>query len=267
MQIDWFTLLAEVVNFLILAYLLKRFLYNPILGIADRREREIAQQYAEAEAREREAEQQAQAYEQERQKMADQREEMLEEARQAAQEERRRMMDEIRREVKVERREWRRQIEQQREAFRQALQRRASAEVYAVASRVIADLAGADLQEQVVGRFLTQLRRISDADADAVRRELDDGGIEIISAFPLQERWRRDIVRALREVLDVGEPTLTFSEDGELICGISMRIDGHKITWNVQSYLDQLQESVESVLHDEITEEAEAAQQAKMTHG
>ena len=42
MSIDWITVAAQVANFLVLVWLLKRFLYRPILDGIDAREAEIA---------------------------------------------------------------------------------------------------------------------------------------------------------------------------------------------------------------------------------
>jgi F-type H+-transporting ATPase subunit b len=42
MLIDWFTVGAQALNFLILVWLLKRFLYKPILDAIDAREKRIA---------------------------------------------------------------------------------------------------------------------------------------------------------------------------------------------------------------------------------
>ena len=55
MQIDWFTVVAQIVNFLILVWLLKKFLYGPIIRAMDDRERRIASRLEEANARERQA--------------------------------------------------------------------------------------------------------------------------------------------------------------------------------------------------------------------
>ena len=55
MPIDWFTVVAQAINFLILVWLLKRFLYKPILHAIDEREKGIAAQLAEAEAKKAEA--------------------------------------------------------------------------------------------------------------------------------------------------------------------------------------------------------------------
>ena len=48
MLIDWFTVIAQVINFLILVWLLKRFLYRPILNAIDAREKRIAAKIADA---------------------------------------------------------------------------------------------------------------------------------------------------------------------------------------------------------------------------
>jgi F-type H+-transporting ATPase subunit b len=56
MLIDWFTVGAQVLNFLILVWLLKRFLYKPILHAIDEREKRIAKELADADAKKAEAE-------------------------------------------------------------------------------------------------------------------------------------------------------------------------------------------------------------------
>src|SRR5580704_6043927 len=57
MPIDWFTVVAQAINFLILVWLLKRFLYKPILHAIDEREHGIATQLAEAKATQVESQQ------------------------------------------------------------------------------------------------------------------------------------------------------------------------------------------------------------------
>src|SRR5512133_960681 len=62
MLIDWFTVLAQVVNFLILVWLLKRFLYRPILDAIDAREKRIAKELADADAKKAEAQKERDAF-------------------------------------------------------------------------------------------------------------------------------------------------------------------------------------------------------------
>jgi len=51
MLIDWFTVGAQALNFLILVWLMKRFLYKPILNAIDTREKLIAAELADAAAK------------------------------------------------------------------------------------------------------------------------------------------------------------------------------------------------------------------------
>ena len=56
MPIDWFTVIAQIINFLILVWLLKRFLYRPILDGIDAREHKIASVLSNAETQKKHAE-------------------------------------------------------------------------------------------------------------------------------------------------------------------------------------------------------------------
>ena len=56
MLIDWFTVTFQIINFLILIALLKRFLYGPILRAMDERETTIAARLFEAATAKSEAE-------------------------------------------------------------------------------------------------------------------------------------------------------------------------------------------------------------------
>ena len=64
MLVDWFTVAAQALNFLVLAWLLKRFLYRPVLDAIDAREAAVARQLAEAEATAAQARSQRAEYEQ-----------------------------------------------------------------------------------------------------------------------------------------------------------------------------------------------------------
>ena len=55
MLIDWFTVGAQALNFLILVWLMKRFLYKPVLHAIDEREKRIAAELADAAAKKAEA--------------------------------------------------------------------------------------------------------------------------------------------------------------------------------------------------------------------
>src|SRR5512147_2412030 len=96
MLIDWFTVGAQALNFLILVWLLKRFLYQPILHAIDAREKRIAAELADADAKKAEAQKERDAFQQKNEELDQQRDELLRKATDEAQTERQRLLDEAR---------------------------------------------------------------------------------------------------------------------------------------------------------------------------
>ncbi len=108
MLIDWFTVAAQALNFLILAWLLKRFLYQPILQAIDAREKRIALALADADRKMAEAEQERDAFQIKNEEFARQRDALLIQAVKEAKAERQRLLDAARRaadELSAKRRE------------------------------------------------------------------------------------------------------------------------------------------------------------------
>ena len=48
MSVDWFTVIAQILNFVVLVLLLKKFLYKPVLTAIAAREKLIADEIADA---------------------------------------------------------------------------------------------------------------------------------------------------------------------------------------------------------------------------
>ena len=63
MHIDWFVFAAQIFNFLLLMYLLKRFLFGRILKAMDDREAKIVARFAEADTLNERAREAAELYE------------------------------------------------------------------------------------------------------------------------------------------------------------------------------------------------------------
>ena len=108
MQIDWLTVIAQIVNFLILIWLLKRFLYQPVINAMDRREQRIAERLHNAELREQAAADTRLDYQHKIEALEQDRDALIKQAREAAESERRVLLDEARNEVAEKRSHWQR---------------------------------------------------------------------------------------------------------------------------------------------------------------
>src|SRR5688572_4022122 len=117
MQIDWFTFTAQVLNFLVLVWLLKRFLYGPIHRAIDERERTIAQRLEAAAERESAAVATQKSYEHQQAELAHLKESLLADAAAEAEQWRKERLQELREEVAQARRTWHESIAREQQQF------------------------------------------------------------------------------------------------------------------------------------------------------
>jgi F-type H+-transporting ATPase subunit b len=256
MQIDWFTFAAQIVNFLILVWLLKRFLYGPIVNAMAEREERIADRFDEARKKEETAEAEAAEYRQKREALERSRAEKLEEAEEAARERRRELIEEARAEADRLEAQWRASLRRERDTFLQELAQRASRETLVLARRALDDLAHADLEAQVVRVFVDRIEALDEDRrqtlAEAVEAEPET--VTVRTAFEVDDDQKQPIVDALRAATGT-EATPAFERDEELGFGIELRAGGHKIAWSLDSYVSGLADRVRARIDAEIGRE------------
>jgi F-type H+-transporting ATPase subunit b len=239
MQIDWLTVSAQIVNFLILVWLLKRLLYQPVINAMARREEQIAARLEEAEHREGEADARSREYARKSEALEQAWEKELEEARKAAAQERRRLLDAARAEVDAQRAKWREDLQREQGDFRRAMKRQLAESVVEIARRALSSLADAALERQIVAAFLRQLRSLpQEARAPFARQAL-----RLSSSFDLDDEARGRVREALDATADI-----EYVRTPELVCGIAVSGAGHKLEWNVSDYLGDLEQRVDELL-------------------
>lgn len=237
MQLDGFTLLAQIINFLILVVLLKRFLYQPILAAMDRREALIAERLQQAEQREQVAATAASDYQHRQQELDGERQQLLAAARAAAEDERRSGLAAARQEIEQARQTWRAALLSEQEEFLQAVRRELSSNACRVARQVLSELADAALEEQILQLFLRRLPTLASAERQALAA---DGRVRLSSAFALTAAQRERVAIGIRtvlgEALEVG-----FEQQPRLICGVALQSSGYTLAWNTADYIAGLE--------------------------
>src|SRR5271167_3809410 len=93
MLIDWFTVGAQGLNFIILVWLMKRFLYKPILNAIDAREKKIAAELADADAKRADAKKERDEFQKKNEDFDKQRADLLARATDDASKERDRLLE------------------------------------------------------------------------------------------------------------------------------------------------------------------------------
>ena len=249
MEVDWFTLIAQVINFLVLVYLLKRFLYGPILKAMEERQGKIAAQLEEAEEKKQSAEREKRQY-QEKNKLFERRsKQMLARASQEAEAHRRKLIEEARREVDELQEGWFRALTQERDAMFQELRRQTVQHVCMAIRRALADLADGEVERQIVRVFLERLGRMDGEERQKMMEGMREAGrVEVLSAFDIPGPEKQIIRDALQDWLPSDDVDVHFRHSPDLIAGIELRAGGCKLAWSLDDYVRTMEENLAQVI-------------------
>ncbi len=247
MQIDWLTVAAQIVNFLALVWLLRRFLYGPIMAAMDRREHRIAARLAQAEQGRAEAEAAGASYREAKRDLEQRSEQLLAEAKKAAETERHDLERTARKEVQELRLAWKKQLDEEKAVFLSDLRRHLLDHAFVLARRTIADLADTRLEEQMTRAFVDRLEKLD----RSTRRKLThaaehhDQHVSIRSRFELAANEKSQITKAIHDEI-APETHVIYEPDQANSPGIELRIGSQSVAWTVAGYLDDLEHQVES---------------------
>lgn len=248
MLIDWFTVVAQLLNFLILVWLLKRFLYQPVLDAIDAREQRIAKELAQADATRDAAEAEQTHFREQRAALDAQREALLATATAEADAEGKRLIEAARqRATELEAHQTQR-LATQATALRQALAERAQHEVFAVCRKALGDLADAGLESRMVATFVRRLQAARADDATLLAGfKASAAPLVVRSAFALSDADRAAVQAALKDDLGIAQaPQFEIAPDR--VAGIEIASAGQTLGWSIADYLDALQASVTELL-------------------
>jgi F-type H+-transporting ATPase subunit b len=251
MIIDWFTIGAQAVNFLILVWLMKRFLYKPILNAIDVREKKIALEIADANTKKADAKKQRDEFEKKNREFDEQRAALLTKATDEVAAERTRLLDEARKaaaDFSAKRQET---LQNEAHALHEAIGRKTEQEVFAIARKTLSDLAGASLEERIGDIFIRRLREMDSKAHDDLGTAIKSASDPVLirSTIDLQEKQRAEIQKVINEIFSA-EIQLRFETSPDLIGGIELTANGQKIAWSITDYLSSLEKGVSELLKD-----------------
>ena len=245
MLINWFTVAAQIVNFLILVALLKHFLYGPIVAAMTAREGRIAAQLTEAQQKRQAAEQEEASLRQKIREIEEQRQEMLTEAGRQAEAHKQELFSQARQEVEQIRQKWSASLRREKETFLQNLKQRLAQEVVAISRRALQEMGNLELEQRLTEVFLDRLRQLAPEEQTAIKESIQETGGELLitTAFELPEETRQKIATQVQEHFGQ-DLALRFATSGELLAGIELLTSSRKLAWSLGSFLDSLEEDL-----------------------
>ena len=249
MLIDWFTVGAQALNFLLLVWLMKRFLYKPILDAIDAREARITRELADADATKTQAEKERDDFRRKNETFDQERTALLGKATEEAQAERDRLVAAARMVADEETAKRREALKNEADGLHQALRQGVQTEVFAIARQALGDLASTGLEQRAAEVFVERLRALDSAAMASLAHALQAAAAPALvrSAFDLSAEQRAAIQHVLNEAVSADVP-LRFETAPELVSGIELTTPGQKVGWSIAQYLGTLEASVGKLL-------------------
>jgi len=239
--IDWFTVFAQVINFLVLIIILKHFLYGPIIKAMDKRERRIADQLQQAEQARLQAAAISRDLELEKETLLATRQDLFDKAQAEVFTWRDHALQEAHLEIEQQRQAWLENIKNEQESFKQQLKERLGHQVFRTAEKVLRQLADAGLEVKLTENFLQALENDPVVFFKDGLEELPS--IEFRSGFKLNETLRNRIRKILLKYISATED-IHFAVQPDLGFGLQLLAGDRKVEWNMKRYLQEMESDV-----------------------
>jgi F-type H+-transporting ATPase subunit b len=239
MELNWSTFVLEIINFLVLVWILKRFLYVPVLGVIARRQAGIEKTLADAEVLRGDAETLQRRYQsrladwdQERQQARDQLSQELESEGASKMEELQISLEDERKMASMT--DARRQTDAMKKFEETALKQGAR-----FATRLLEQASGPETETRLVELVLTELRKLPREQISALRdgNQKTPGVVVVTSAFPLPDDLRQRLEQELTTVINP-DISLKFEQESELLAGLRITIGAWVLGVNLRDELE-----------------------------
>ena len=273
MKINWFTVIAQVINFLILVWLLKKFLYKPVLDAIDTREKKITARLEDAKNKKDEARKEQDEFTEKNTQFDAQKKELMDKAIADTKVQKDKLLEDARKEVDALHAKQQKAVADMQQNLKKDLVQKTQLEVFGISRKVLTDLASVDLEEQTTKLFISRLEQLKDEEAkqfkDAFKSDIKLPAVGhrpvlIQSAFQLPKKQQTEIEEAVDKILGK-ETEFEFKTAPEIVSGIELSANGYKLSWSIAAYLDSLQNSISETLKDKAEPAPETLKTTEIT--
>ncbi len=239
MSFSWSTFALQAVNFLVLVWLLKRFLFKPVGVIVAERKAEIARAQAEAEAARQSAEQARRDLESRQAQVEAERQAIIDQARAQVADERSKMIEAARADMEKLKAAGLKRLEEERDRAVREVTDRSIQIAVGLAQRLLQQFSAPGLAELFLARVLDHLDHLGATERAALLRQFghDGGQLIVATVYPLgaeaESKWRATLSERLG-----GRSQIAFATDKDLIAGVELKFPHAVLRFSWRDALD-----------------------------
>lgn len=243
MSIDWITVAAQIANFLVLVWLLRRFLYRPILDGIDAREAEIEDRMQQAVVAKDKAQAAKQTYQDKVDALNVAQAEMTETIRHAAEEQRDTLLAQAHQKLGREHAAWTAHLDEEARKYTAKMHLAGAGALLSLTRKALSDLADETLEGRMAHHLATQIKPMVPELRRAAGQAVE---VVVTSHDPLSALAQEQMTSELQSLFP--ETALKFETDENQAPGLVLRVGGAQLAWTVDSYIDGLDALIEEQL-------------------
>ena len=238
MEFNFSTFILEIINFLILIWILQRLFYKPLLEVIAKRKQFIDQSLAEAETIQQQAEEQRSLYENRQKLWEQEKQAALSALHQQIEAERKAQMALLNTDLEQERRKINVTIQRQQKELQQQAEKCALQNGAHFAGMLLKQSAGPELEVRLFAMLLDNLKTLPGACTLCLQMlgTKKSVPIKITSAYPLTAEQRLQLQQKLGSLIN-NQINFQYHQDAQLIAGLRMDIGAWVLNANLQHEL------------------------------
>ena len=250
MGIDPITLIAQIVNLFLLVWLLKRFLYKPVLSAVEKRQAYILGKVKEAEDAADKADKEYQSYVKKTADFEDERQQLFTDASLEADKQKSEQTKNIIEESRLAREKMSADLIQEKENLTLEIRNTFSTSFADMADKIMRDLSGTASIDSVVSLFQNKLKTLNKDQLNKLKNSVKlQKNIYVYSSDSINKDLANQLSKFLKSKLGIKEnQQLIFKKDPELILGIELKVGDINLEWNIRSYFDDFNTNLNNAL-------------------
>ncbi len=258
MKINWFTVIAQVINFLILVWLLKKFLYKPILDAVNEREKKITDQLKDADDKKIAAQKEQEDFKKKNQDFDLQKKELMDKAVADVNTEKKKLLEEAKADANTLRTNMVQAAKEKQASDNVEIAEKTQKQVFAITRKALVDIASISLEEQSTNTFVKHLAALKEDEKKQFIEAFksNSNAILVRSAFDLSAKQQGEINNEVNVILSA-DTHLQFKTTPDIISGIELSTNGYKIAWSFSEYLNSLEKNISETMKEKANPEPE----------
>jgi len=243
LELNWSTFALEIFNFLVLVWILKRFLYQPVLNVITRRRATIENQLAEARQLHADSDALKERYEHRLADWEQERQKAMDKLRLELEENRLRQLENLKAELAQKKKKNQVARSRQDRQLTREMEQRALQQVAGFASRRLAEASGPELENRLLDILLDDLSTMPAEQIGDLSNKWEESPERILvtSTYPLADDKRHQLEDSLSRVTGLSTP-VHYEQDAKLLAGLNITIGAWLLQLNVRDELQSFTE-------------------------